>query len=97
MNQTKPIDTGDVIKHEKFMDVAFDIEFSFDRGDGWLLTGYWLNQGFTKSWAVPYRDKRGHVTTQTFLIKNEDLKYWSKVILPQQDVCLRKCDWVKVV
>lgn len=100
----KAIDNWDVIKHEKFMDVAFEVEYAHEMGDVVHVCGYWWNQGTDKSWLVPYRDPNTNrriqytyhgVTNYAFQIKKSDLHLWSKVINPRKSQCLRKCDWEK--
>jgi len=97
----KAIESWDVIKHDAFMDVAFEVEYAVEYTNDIMVTGYWYNQGFEKSWMLPYyRNSRaramGQPSTQTFFIKRADLHKWSKVINPRKDVaCLRKCDWEK--
>lgn len=98
-----PIEAGDYIKHEKFMDVALHVQYAYDQGDHWLVTGIWMNQGFEKSWLIPFKDlsrrKRdmysgGYgVDTQTIKIKPEDMALWLKVKMPPRSQCLRKCEW----
>lgn len=105
-----PIEAGDFIKHDMFMDIALQVTYCYSMGGGvWRVTGYWWNQMFVKSGLVafknlkqrrsrdPYADS-GHygVDTQTFDIKQEDLPKWSKVKMPPRSECLRKCEWVRV-
>lgn len=102
----KPIDNWDFIKHEKFMDVAFEVEFAHDLGETVLVCGYWWNQGLERSWLIPYKDPRFKrriqfaypgVTSQTFHIKKSELSKWSKLKRPAKDPdCLRNCEWEKV-
>lgn len=87
------IENWDVIKHEKFMDVAFEVEFAHDLGDHIHLVGYWWNQGYEASFLIPYKDHRMHrriqftypgVTSQGFQIKKTDLDKWFKAIDPRK-------------
>jgi hypothetical protein len=100
------IDKYDFIKHEKFMDVALEVEYVMDMGDHLKVTGYWWNQGFTKSWMVPFKNKKisersrrpygqfSGADMQTFDIRKSDLPKWSKLMLPRKDAdCLRNCGW----
>lgn len=104
------IERFDVIKHEKMMDVAFEVEYTFDDGLGVHVTGYWVNQGFEKSWYLPYYDKKRRrqtdhpygVNTQSFKIPREKLGEWMKVsppmpsLLQDPSVCYRTANWVKI-
>ncbi len=95
------IEKYDFIKHEKFMDVAFEVEYVDNSysSDSIMVTGFWWNQGYERSWHVPYfRTKRdrayGIPSMQTFFIKKSELGRWSKLVLPRKDEqCLRRCDW----
>ena len=104
-----PIEAGDYIKHEKFMDVALHVEYSYDNGDHFLVTGLWMNQGFEKSWYVPFKDlkkrRRNDIyssgggygpDTQTIKIYKTKLNEWLKVKMPPRSQCLRKCEWKSV-
>lgn len=105
----EPFGMGDFIKHELFMDIALCIEYAYDNGDSWRVTGYWWNQMFVKSGLVPFKDLKKRRSrdpysygggygpdTQTFDIKKSELSKWSKVKMPPRSQCLRKCEWVKV-
>ena len=53
------IEKYDFIKHELFMDVAVEVEFTpLDMGDHFMVTGYWWNQAFEKSFMCPVYEKR---------------------------------------
>lgn len=97
------IDSWDVIKHEKFMDVCFEVEYAHEMGDSVHVCGYWWNQGFEKSFLIPYKDPKTNprvqfayhgVTPQAFQIKKVDLAKWSKLKRPAKDpACFRNCEW----
>jgi len=79
---------GDVIKHEKFMDVAIYVT-----GVGCLehgatsiqIVGLWMNQGFEKSWFI------GHPANVNLSV--DKLTEWYLCVNPEADKCLRKCEW----
>lgn len=83
------INPGDVIKHDKFMDVAVYVTSvgCLEIGATSLqITGMWMNQGFTKSWFI------GEMAN--FSIDVKDLHTWSSAIDGKGSVCLRKCTWL---
>jgi hypothetical protein len=95
------IQAYDYIKHEKFMDVAFEVESAYDDGVHIIVSGYWMNQGNDKSWYCPvYKNGRdraiGKLHLDSFKILKENLHQWSKVKIPPTSDCLRKCDWEAV-
>ncbi len=86
------IDNWDVIKHEAFMDVAFEVEYAHDLGEVIHVCGYWWNQGYQMSFLIPYRDPATHrriqyaypgVSSQAFQIKKSDLHKWTKAVDPR--------------
>ena len=94
------IENGDIIKHEVFMDVAFEVHYAYGSGDV-IVSGHWMNQGFTKSWYCPVfknsRDRAaGKLELCSFTIKAADMHKWTRVVNPRRDSCLRKCDWEAV-
>lgn len=79
---------GDIIKHEKFMDVAVNVSFvgCLEVGaTSILVAGEWMNQGFEKSWNI------GKMTL--FDIPVDKLTEWYLCVNPEADECLRKCEW----
>ena len=82
------INPGDVIKHEKFMDVAVYVQSvgCLEIGATSIqITGMWLNQGFTKSWFIG--------ESAFFSISVKDLHTWYLCVDEKKDACLRKCEW----
>lgn len=80
---------GDVIKHEKFMDVAvlvYSVGVLEVGATSIQIYGTWMNQGYVRSWVI------GDSTD--FSIKVEDLSKWYLCVDEQKDQCLRKCDWI---
>jgi ATP-dependent DNA ligase len=100
---SKAIERFDFIKHEKFMDVAVEVRWVVDLQEELMITGYWWNQGFEKSFLCPVYEKKSRnpygsgypqLKAQTFKIKKNELSNWSKLVTPRKDMnCLRKCDW----
>ena len=80
------IKPGDVIKHEKFMDV-FSGLWGFSEGR-WLQRCRMLDEhGHTKSWMID---------NGTFFIKTEDIPKWSVCIDEGSKPCIRYCTWVSL-
>lgn len=78
---------GDIIKHPKFMDVAFIVYKShgpYGPNKIMEITGEWMNQGFLKSWnlGVPQKLKL------TF----EQLNEWQICLEPTLP-CIRYAKW----
>ena len=96
------IENGDIIKlYEVFMDVAFEVHYAYGSGDV-IVSGHWMNQGFTKSWYCPVfknsRDRAaGKLELCSFTIKAADMctngPAWS---IRAGIVALEKCDWEAV-
>jgi hypothetical protein len=86
------IENGDIIKHEAFLDVAFEVHYAYGSGinDDVMVTGEWMNQGQVNSWYIPNNIPH-------FTIKKERIHEWFKVVYPKKDKCLRHCDWVPVM
>jgi hypothetical protein len=77
--------TGDIIKHEKFMDVALLI-MRIKEVDGHLkFRAMWINQGQNKSWFLP-------APIQEFSIDLNDLHLWSKC-MNNNAKCVRHEKW----
>jgi hypothetical protein len=81
------IRTGDIIKHERSLDVAYNvINNDIKRaGQSTIFIGaIILNQGFVTTYGI------GKYVE--FEIKQEDLKKWLKCIDPEK-VCIRYSRW----
>lgn len=81
------IKPGDVIKHEKFMDVCFLVSEVSQKEDGFRVVGSWMNMGYTKSWMID---------NGIFFIKTEDIPKWSVCIDEGSNPCLRYCTWISL-
>lgn len=71
---------GKVIKHERAMDIMFDVWHVSYAGPNYLkIKGVWLNMGFGPdvglNFIVPANGKYGPITSHITL-KREDLKNW---------------------
>jgi hypothetical protein len=78
------------------VDVAFEVEYGYDMGTDYRVTGYWLTVGYeNKYWRAP-NGKNRQPELVSFDIKAHKLNEWLKVSLPQTDVSLRKCDWTRL-
>jgi hypothetical protein len=82
------IKPGDIIKHDRFMDVAFYVS-NVDPliYNEIAITGVWLNQGFTKSWVI----NKTHVMLN---ISKDKLSEWSYCEGPYAE-CFRHEKWSK--
>ena len=86
------IQPGDVIKHEKFMDVCFvvhavgQLEYGATEAH---LQGWWMNQGFVKSWVIDFN-------TVSLTLKFDKRSEWLICTDKHADPCLRKCPWQKI-
>ncbi len=80
---------GDIIKHEKFMDVA--VVIASDpmplKAGGICVKGLWMNQAFVNSYIMS--------KTVYLKIKEEDLTKWSKCLDPTAK-CIRYETWEKI-
>lgn len=84
MSKIKP---GDVIKHEKFMDVCFLVYGVSQKDDGFGIVGCWMNMGYTRSWMID---------TGEIFIKNEDIPKWAVCTDEGSKACIRYCTWVSL-
>ena len=83
------ITAGDILKHEKFMDVAI-LVMKAKIADGKLnLRAMWVNQGQNKSWFLP-------VPTQEIVIDINDLHLWSRCT-NNNSKCVRHEKWEPIV
>ena len=76
-----------IIKHHKFMDVAFQVDHvlgPFGSDQTYKLKGTWVNQGFVNTYFIGHQQK--------IEIKTADLSHWSYC----QDLapaCIRYSPW----
>lgn len=84
MSKIKP---GDIIKHEKSVDVCFSVSGVSQKDDGFVVVGFWMNMGYTRSWMID----SGHI-----LIKYEDIPKWAVCIDAGSKPCIRYCTWVSL-
>lgn len=81
---------NDVIKHERFLDVAFKVHSFRIYENTVKIKGVWLNQGFTRTFVIDF-------TPRTLTFKKDKLSEW--LILHHEDQnleCIRNARWVKV-
>ena len=84
---------SDVIKHEKFLDVAIfvtSLNYVYSHAEhlvGFQIQGMWMNQGYDRSWFI------GTENISLF-ISVEKLSEWSKAKESQASTCLRSCEWL---
>ena len=81
---------NDIIKHERFMDVAFEIRHIFGPygpNDKYKVKGNWLNQGFINTYSLRYQ--------QTLIIYRNDFCNW--LICDDPNIkCIRNSSWRKI-
>lgn len=63
------IEAGMLIKHDRMLDTSFEVLYVTHDFDWLKVTGYWMNNGFKKSWIID-------VCLHTIDIEKSDLKYW---------------------
>ena len=80
--------TGNVIKHKKFMDVAFHVgkvRGPYGPNGRVEITGAWINQGYVKSWIL--------CITQKLILTDAQIKAeWQVCLEPDAD-CFRHVQW----
>lgn len=83
---------GDIIKHERFSDVALLITcvgHLCHNAKQLDIAGSWVNQGFTKSYFIGESD--------SFSIPIEKLSEWSYAVNGYVGAKLRECAWLPLV
>lgn len=79
---------GNVIKHSKFMDVAFEVtkvRGPYGPNERIEVSGWWLNQGYVNSWNMGVHQKLRFTVAQ---LKAD----WSVCMFPHVD-CIRDTAW----
>jgi hypothetical protein len=79
---------GDIIKHDKFMDVACQILQITKLDHKYVLKVHWINQGFVDTMLMNY--------TSRITIKKEHLTNWYICNQPLKK-CIRYSEWRKAV
>jgi hypothetical protein len=74
---------GDIIKHKNSMDVCFMISKVFTVHNRLKIKGFWINQGFVKSWALK---------SDRIEIMKADYSNWLRSTTPHVE-CLRHSQW----
>lgn len=80
-----------IIKHERFLDVAFEVSEVITRQDEYTVRGRWINQGSAESFYIFPINQMDKIK-----IMKEDRAKWFKCVDPDADKCLRKCQWMKL-
>ncbi len=78
---------GNIIRHERAMDVAFEISKvtgPYGPNQKIEITGRWINMGFVESFHL-------HVL-QKIKLSKEELKYWQFCLEPRAK-CIRYAKW----
>ena len=89
---------GKIIKHDKAMDVMFDVMQVIWTPTRLKLKGAWLNMGFVdagRNWIIPASGKQDGRYIVHIEIAHEDLKNWKFCGTPQAK-CLRYEKWLKI-
>lgn len=79
---------GRFLKHDRFMDVCFEVTWSLDVGHKIKLKGNWWNMAYVNSFEL----FRGYKPSKID-IRKEDLKDWKQTRNRPPLACLRDCDW----
>jgi hypothetical protein len=79
---------GDIVKHERFMDVALEVLRCVEMPEYYAVNGVWVNQGFVKSYDIGRAD--------LVKVSKDQKEQWYRCIDRSKDQCLRKCDWEKI-
>jgi len=80
------IENFDIIKHERFLDVAFEVTGFYEAENNLLLAGKWINQGFVESFYITGK-------LDAIRIKYEDLNKWLK-LKDKSIKCYRNGEWI---
>jgi len=87
------IQNGDIIKHERNVDVAFEVDYVSDLGLEIRVSGYWITIGYDGTHWRCSNGPRGTALYTRFDIRAADLNKWLHVVYPQTDQDLRKTEW----
>lgn len=74
------------IKHERSMDICFEVFKKWDIGDRLVIKGQWINQGFVESYPIHKATIKIYKSELSNWLKTND--YFAK--------CLRYSQWSKV-
>lgn len=90
----KKLKSGDVIKHERSMDVAVYLtEEPMPTKDGGIfIKGLWMNQAFVKSFIICPIREFGKVRHR---VKPEDVSKWLYCKNPKAE-CVRNEEWERL-
>ena len=77
----------DIIKHERFSDVAVLIEKICKLDHKWKVKGTWINQGFVNTWSLGIKAK--------FDIPKEKIAEWLLCQNPNAQ-CVRNEKWLSL-
>lgn len=75
---------GRMIRHERFMDVCFEVTKVFELPHKIKVTGYWHNMGFVTSYPL--------LIKQTLNIPIEQISQWS-ICMENFPKCYRNAPW----
>ena len=77
---------GDIIRHKKWKDIAFQVDSVIDTGNAWQVMGEYINLGYTNSWHLGI-GVHSHVITKP--------SEWERMCT-DKDKCLRYNKWTSV-
>jgi hypothetical protein len=85
---------GRFLKHERFMDVCFEVTWSLDVGHKIKMKGNWWNLGFDQAFEIFPGSKPVKIE-----IKKEDLVNWYYCPISSQhsSTSLRGVKWISVL
>ena len=92
------IKNGDLIKHEKFLDVCLEVRDVFDYGHGLKIRGVWWNMGFVESYSMGITVTLNVAKNSTDIAsyRRTDISQWQ--VLSHEsflDSCFRNSKWLK--
>lgn len=79
---------GRFLKHDRAMDVCFEVLWCLDVGHKIKMKGKWWNMAYVNSYDIFPGYKPAKIE-----IRKEDLGDWKQTKNQQLLACLRNCDW----
>lgn len=84
---------GHFLKHDKFLDVCFEILHVFDYGHGMVVKGRWWNQGFEASYCIHTRVVKLNIAKESKNIKLGRTTSIDQWYATAPATCLRNSKW----